>query len=202
MLAAHDRLSEVAALAQTGRAAFFRVRMRAAAIGLRNPSIRLEEVFPAGSAADTIALSGEYSAGRYRIATVHAGHRRERTLAASPSWTWALLMPIPHYSFGPEVRWLTALWLLAAVALAGFWTGQGSASFAGRTPADARIRSIAPLAIAIVIGLGVVPVAFDLPVSHWSEWIAAGAGAVCGWLAGLRLRRRRIPETRVAAGTA
>ena len=192
MLAARDRLSEIAALGQTGANAFFRVRTRAAAVGLRNPSIRLDDAFIAGAAKDTVALTGQYADGRYRITADHPGRHRERTLAASPSWMWALLVPIPHYSFGTEVRWLTALWVFAPLCLAGFWSGQGSDRVTGRTLSDARLLMITLLALTIGVGLGVVPIAFDLPVSHWSEWTAAIAGAACGWAIARHARPRDL----------
>ena len=202
LLAADDRLSEVAALAQTGTGAFFRVRTRAAVIGLRNPSLRLDDVFVPGSTGDTIAVTGRYADGQYRIAIERDGSRRERSLDASPSWLWALLLPIPHYSFGPEVHVLTGLWVFAALFLPGFWATQGAARYADRRPAEARALAIAPLLVAIIIGLGVIPVACHLPVSHWSEWIAACAGIAGGGLVGRHVRWRQAREAPMDARSA
>ena len=96
LLATDDRLSEIAAIGQSGTDAFFRVRTRAAVVGLRNPALRLADGFPAGSSTDTIMVTGQRVDGRYQLTTEHRGHRRSRVLGASPSWAWALLMPIPH----------------------------------------------------------------------------------------------------------
>jgi hypothetical protein len=189
VLATDDELAEVAALVQTGSDVFFRIRTRAAVVGLRNPSLRLSRVFPPNSERDTITLAASYADGRYRIESEREGIHQERSLAASPSWVWALLIPSPHYSFGAEVRFLTAAWLFAALGLVGFWSGQWPTS-AGRDTSRARAASALPVIVASVMGLAVVPVGFGLPVSHWSEWVAAGAGGACGWLLGHHLLGR------------
>jgi hypothetical protein len=112
--------------------------------------------------------------------------RRELTLAASPSWLWALLMPVRHFALGPGSRWLTAAWLFVVLLAAGLWRGQGSvAGGDGRRPP--RARGLAPLIAAIIVGLALVPMVFGLQCSHWSEWAAAGAGAVCGLMGGQAL---------------
>ena len=199
LLAANDRLSEIVALGQMGNDAFFRVRTRAAVAGLRNPALRLDNAFPVGSSADTIAVTGQFTGGRYSITSEHAGQPRSRTLAASPGWTWALLVPIAHYSFGAEVRLLTGAWLFMALALAGLWAGQGAARFIGRSRTAAYALTIAPVIVAIGIGLAVIPIAFDLPVSHWSEWIASTAGLAAGFALGRSLQSRRAGERPVAS---
>jgi hypothetical protein len=191
LLATDDTLSEIAALVQTGEDVFFRVRTRAAMVGLRNPSLRLGGAFPRGSARDTVTLSARYADGRYRLESTRPGEHVERTLAASPSWAWALLMPIPHYSFGREVRWLTAGWLFTALGLVGFWSAQ-AADRSVADPRGARRRAMLPAAVAIIAGLALTPVAFGLPVSHWSEWAAELAGSACGWHLGSHLLRRAI----------
>lgn len=198
LLATDDELSEVAALVQTGDDVFFRIRTRAAVVGLRNPSLRLVDVFPFGSGHDTIALEANHADGRYRIASQRGAIHRERTLAASPSWIWALLMPVAHYSLGADVRILTAVWLFAALGLVGFWGEQGSA-ITGRDPRRARARAALSIVVASIMGLAAVPVVFQLPISHWSEWLAAGVGAMSGWLVGHRVRGRAAEIRRGAA---
>jgi hypothetical protein len=185
LLAADDQLSEIAALVQTGDAVFFRIRTRAAVVGLRNPAIRLSNVFPPGSGQDTVTLTASFAAGRYRIESDRAGDHRERTLAVSPSWIWALLMPIPHYSFGAEVRIVTAAWLFAVLGLAAFW-GARSAPSGVTATSRRRMGAAVRILVAILAGLAVVPVGFGLSVSHWSEWLAAVVGVACGWMLGLR----------------
>jgi heme A synthase len=90
---------------------------------------------------------------------------------------WALLTPIPHFSFGPQVRIFTALWLFVPFTMIAFWSSRRGAAQARHTRRDTAMLILATT----VIGLGVVPVAFGLPLSHWSEWLAAAAGTVTGW---------------------
>jgi hypothetical protein len=42
----------------------------------------------------------------------------------------------------------------------------------------------------MVAGFAFVPRAFDIPVAHWSEWVAALSGFAAGWL--LATARRRF----------
>jgi hypothetical protein len=201
LLATDDVLSEIAGIVQTHDDAFFRIRTRAAVFGLRNPGVRLTDAFPASSIRDTISITAERANGRYHIVAERAGQRRERTLAVSPSWAWALLVPIPHYSFGREVRWLTAVWLFGILGAIGYWSAHARAvgrdAGAAEQPALAVSRvpalsapSIALIGIAVVIGLAPSPLAFGVPVAHWSEWVATIAGAATGALVGARVRER------------
>ena len=193
-IATPDALAEVAALVQDGQDAFFRIRTRAAVLGLRNPSLRLANAFTPGSAGDTVALSASYSDGRYRIASERRGMHQQRELASSPSWAWALVVPIPHYSFGREARFVTAAWLFVAIGLIGFLAGQRRDHSAAR-PRRPHARDALPVIAVLVAGLSVVPVAFALPVSHWSEWLAAAAGCAVGQLLGRRRSATLPPVT-------
>ena len=180
VLAANDNLSEIVSLLQKGTDVAFRVRTRASRVGLRSPALRLSNVFPAGSERDTVSLEGSYSAHRYTLRAIRSGKTLSRTIAPSASWTWILLIPLSHYAFGKEVRWVTAVWLAVALGLIGFWLAQA------RLPAlsgnDGLIRTAILISL-LAVGLGVVPLAFGLPASHWSEWFTAGAGAALGWAA-------------------
>ena len=187
LLAANDELSEVSGIVQTGTDAFFRIRTRAATLGLRNPAIRLADVFPPGASRDTIAVTARRAGGRYAIESDRAGVHLERTLAVSPSWAWALLMPIPHYSFGSEVRVLTAAWLFVVLGITGFWAAQHRPPLGLARRDDRWIAGT--LIVVIATGLAVAPVAFGVPVAHWSEWLAAMAGAAVGVRAGQRVGR-------------
>lgn len=179
MLATDDALSEIAALVQVGDDVFFRIRTRASTLGLRSPGVRLERVFGEQWVSDTMRVAASFRDGRYRLASERNGVGKERVLAASPSWTWALLMPIPHYSFGQDVRFVTAGWLFAVFWVMGFWIGRHSAS------RHAVPRATAPIIILIlttcIAGLAIVPLIAGLPVSHWSEWVASVAGGSAGW---------------------
>ena len=180
VLAANDKLSEIVSLLQKGRDVALRLRTRATTVGLRSPALRLSSVFPTGSERDTVHLEGRYSEHQYTLRAIGSGRTLSRTIAASASWTWILLMPVSHYAFGKEVRLMTALWLVVPLGLIAFWMAQARLPTPSRH--DGLIR-IAILSVVVAIGLGVAPLMFGLPASHWSEWIAAAAGAATGWAA-------------------
>ena len=157
---------------QDGRGAVFRIPVRGSLVGLRTPSVRLDDAMPR-SAADTVTLSGAYAGGRYRLSATSDGTVIERELAASPSLLWAFLLPIPMYAFGPEVRTCTALWVAGAWLLLGYW---GACSRDG-------IRTrfiIGAAALTLALGLAAVPALVGLPVAHASEWLAASIGFAIG----------------------
>ena len=158
---------------QEGLGAIFRIPVRGTEVGLRTPSVRLDDAIPSDPT-DTVTLSGAYSRGRYRLSATHDGVVIQRELAASPSLLWAFLLPIPMYAFGPEVRLYTALWVAGAWLLLGYWGAHSSNGI--------RTRFVLAIAAAtLFIGLGVAPTGLGLPVAHASEWLAAIAGFAVGW---------------------
>lgn len=189
LLATDDTLSEIAGLVQDGRDVFFRIRTRAAVVGLRNPGVRLHSVFSPTPGDAPITIGGGRVKGRYVVMAQQGSAPLTRDLAVSPSWTWALLMPVPHYAFGAEVRWVTAGWLFVMLSIMTFWSAQRPIGM-GRVRA-ARAWTAGLAAAAMIAGLAVVPLLFGLPVAHWSEWLAALAGAFVGAGIGKRIEARR-----------
>lgn len=160
--------------AQDERDAVLSVTVRGTRLGLRTPSIRIADVFPKVRG-DTVTLAGSYKHGWYELQTESKSGVRHRELSASPSWGWAFLLPFPLWAFGSTVFWLTGLYLAAVCCLLGYWNGR-SVDEGNVTVAVSR------MAIAILLGLGLVPILFGLPVAHWSEWIAAIVGGAAGWM--------------------
>jgi VanZ like family len=194
LVATDDRLGEIAGLVLDGTDVVFRLRTRAAWIGLRNPALRLRGALAADRAADTVTVAGRVERRRYHVAAMHAGARSELAVAASASWGWVLLMPIPHYAFGAEVRSLTALWVALPLLLVGYWAARGVAAEGGNVEVgEARRRTVvvafAHLGLPVLLSLAAAPIAFGLPVAHWSEWLGAASGAAAGWRFGRAGRR-------------
>ena len=165
---------------QDGRSAIFRIPVRGTEVGLRTPSVRLDDAMPSDPA-DTVTLSGAYSRGRYQLSATHDGVVIRRELAASPSLLWAFLLPIPMYAFGPEVRVYTAIWVAGAWLLLGYW---GARSSSGSRTA----LVLAAASVTLCLGLGAVPIGLGLPVARASEWLAALAGFAIGWVVARPLR--------------
>lgn len=159
---------------QEGRSAVFRVPVRGTLLGLRTPSVRLDDAMAVG-ATDTLTLSGAYARGRYRLTATHAGIVTERELAASPSLLWAFLLPLPMYAFGSEVRVYTAIWVGSAWLLLGFWGARAAAATGARFVVIAAV-------VTLILGLAALPVMLGVPVAHASEWLATTLGFAIGWL--------------------
>lgn len=172
---------DVAYWEQDGRAAVFTVPVRGTFVGLRTPSVRIADAMPL-ALQDTVRLTGAYAHGRYRLTAERGGAVVQRDFTASPSLTWAFLLPLPAYAFGAEVRLCTALWLAAAWLLSGYWSLRASAALGARP-------MLAAMVITLTLGLALAPWLFDLPVAHWSEWLAAAVGFGAGWLIARRALR-------------
>jgi len=164
---------EAAYWEQEGTDAVFTVPVRGTFAGLRTPSVRLAGAMRA-NARDTVTLRGIYAHGRYHLTAVHGRAVVVRDLAASPSFLWAFLLPIPMYAFGSEVHAVTALWIACIWLLFGYWGARAIGS-------ARRAQIFAASAATLCLGLAMAPVLFGVPPSHWSEWVAGVGGFAGGW---------------------
>jgi len=160
---------EIAVLGQWKQDLVFRLRSRAIDLKLRPPAVRLASVF-SPKTGDTLTLSGAVQSGRFVVdASGPAGHAA-RVLRLSAQWGWSLLLPF-DYAFGPEVEWVSALWLICWLLPIGFWI-RGS---------GVRLTFATPLAIGLLaLGLTAIPALFQQSGSL-GEWGAGLAGIAAGW---------------------
>ncbi len=176
---------EIVLLGRWGNDLVYRLRTRSFDLRLRPPTIRLPGAF---AGADT-ALSGvagrfDPEAGTFIVAK--GGLRQtamERVIALNPQWGWSLLLPFP-YAHGAESGWLTALWVTAWMLPLGYW------SVAYRPPA------LGAAAVALVLGLGIVPLVAGLRAGAGWEWLAGVAGLAAGavrWMRELQTTRGSYP---------
>ncbi|HXE57737.1 MAG TPA: VanZ family protein [Gemmatimonadales bacterium] len=163
---------EILLLGQDETDLVFRFRTRASDVRLRTPAVTLAGVL-ADAAGDTLALTAELAGSRYRLRAASRRVAAEVELAPGPGWGWALLTPLEDYAIGTGHRLLTALWTAGLLLPVGYWAGRAR-------------RRAAPLAagLAAILGLTAAPLLHGLPVSHWSEWLAAAVGLAVGRLAG------------------
>jgi VanZ family protein len=158
------------------RDAVFGTTVRGTLLGLRTPSVRIKGVIPE-SRGDTVELAGWYRHGWYQLQAHDRTGYRHRDLRASPSWGWAFVIPFPLYAFGPEGIWLTALYLLGVWLVLGCW-------YARSVDSSQVVAAIAGMSFGMILGLGIAPIVFGLPIAHWSEWLASIAGGSVGWIVG------------------
>jgi len=184
------RYTEIFLLGQRGDQAFFRSRTRVSGLKLRPPAIRIEHAIPV-TPGESLALAASYAKGRYSLRVEAADKTVERTLDASPNWAWSYFMPWENYALGDDAPWLTALWVAGLLLPIGYWS-ERSGSHAGRGAAW----------VLVGLTLVLVPVAFDLPAVHLSEWAAAAAGLLLGLVSARRSLDRwphNTPSIAVAA---
>ena len=159
-------------LYQSGREAGLVVPSRALRLRLRAVTLTLANGFPA-AAGTPVRLE---ATGRGRVlglTSTYAGSRQSVELGLSPAMGWLLLAPFDMPA-GSGVRWLTGLCLVATLLPLGYWARRS-----GRTAA-----ALGLLAAALLAGLAAVPAIAGFPPVHWSEWLAATAGAAAGWALG------------------
>jgi hypothetical protein len=178
------RRREVVLLGQDGSDLIWRVRMWSAKLGLRNPGVRLPGAL-ASPPGDTVTASGRMRGPEFQISTTRGDAVRSWSLPFSSSWGWSLVLPWP-YSFGPEVRFLTALWIAGLLVPLGLW--------------GARARGVgwALITATPVLLLALIPAAAGFAPVHWTEWLAAALGLGAGvaanrWFGGPEARDLEDP---------
>jgi hypothetical protein len=147
----------------------FQVRMRAAILKLRTPTVNLRDGM-AGQPGDTVDAQGELRNGAFELSSRIGGELRTRRLPLSASWGWSLVTPWTSV-LGEEVRSLTAFWIVGLVGVLAYW----SVLAGGAT-------LVIPL-VTVPLLLGAIPRAASFPPAHWSEWLAALVGILVGFLA-------------------
>ena len=117
-------------------------------------------------------LSQESSGERVWLETTVNGRTRRAEIVLAPTMAWGLVVPF-GYALGPEAKWITMLWVAGLMVPLGLW-----GSFTGK-PA----RTLFILAVAITIGLGVIPSSSLSGPAPLRDWVAAVLGALAGWAA-------------------
>jgi VanZ like protein len=168
---------EILVLGQNGRDVVFRLRTRLNLLRLRSPALAVRGALP-GDRGVALAFEASRVGGRLQL-NVWSGDSEptqptEGELVLSPSMSWSFLLPYEQ-AFGGEQRYLTMLWLAAMLFPAGYWSAG-----AVRTRPGAMAAGLA-VALTLYLGLRLVPLWFDLPPVHLTEWLAAAFGWGTGW---------------------
>jgi VanZ family protein len=145
----------------------------------RNPALRLDRGRPP-EAGELVRITAGVRDRTLWIASSYGGERRYRELVLSPSFGWSLLLPF-RYAYGPEVHFLTSLWIAGLLLPLGYWARWS------RWPARARPHVAASLAAIVAAGLAAVPRLAGYPPVHRSEWLAAAIGLAAGWAVASRV---------------
>ena len=177
-----EQQAKIFLVGQQGRDVVFEIRQRTGAFKLRNPAIALPDAVPA-QPGDTIRITVGLSGQEFFLNAGHGEETRSRRVGFSPSWGWTFILPY-DYSFGPSLRFLTALWIGGLLLPLGYWGRRAEG------PGGSHVRETAFLLLTIGLGLGVVTAGFGFPAVDWSEWVGAMVGIVTGWSLGSVSGRR------------
>jgi hypothetical protein len=156
-------------LNQKGTAVIVEVPRRLALLEVNSPALRLDGAAPDRAGVPFSITAGERGRRVWLESTVE-GRTRHLEMTLSPTMAWGLVTPF-GYTFGPEAKWITLLWVATLMAPLGLWGGS-----TGR-PAT----TILILAVVIVAGLGLIPWLSPAGSVPAQDWAAAVAGAVAGW---------------------
>ena len=148
----------------------FQPPMGSYALRLRRPALRMTEALRT-TPGSPVRIAAGVRRARLWARWTSAGVEHGSVQVLSPSFGWSLLTPF-KYAYGPEVRWITAAWITGWLAPLGYWLARARAGGVGAPGASVLL---------ILAGLGLVPRLTGYAAVHWSEWLAAVAGAGIGW---------------------
>lgn len=151
----------------------------ASRFALQRPALRLDAGRPAPAGELERVQAGSRDQ-RLWLTSSFGGEQRRWELGLSPSFGWSLLLPF-EYGYGPEVHFLTALWISGWLLPLGYWTGHWRST---RRP---RRRIFLVLGAIVIAGLAVIPWVTGFPPGHPSQWLAAAIGLAAGWAAASRV---------------
>jgi hypothetical protein len=167
-----DHQRQIALVGVQGHDVVFHLRTRLDRLKLRSPTFLLPGAVPL-QAGEPLTIEAGFDSTKYTLAS----HGRTGTMAlttpVSVSWAWSFVLPF-GYDFGPGAPWLTGAWLF------GFWLPLGY--WAKRADRERTAMWWGLILLTLLLGLGGVPTIFGFQWSPPSEWIAAAAGALAGWL--------------------
>ncbi len=171
-----DERRMIAELAQVGESVTFDLRQNADAVRLRKPMARLETGVLLDSGA-TVEIEGKYEHGEMMISATGAYGAVRHVSQLTPALGWTLLMPFSP-ALGASASLISALWLSLLLLPLGYW--QGRARSGGLW-----------LAVALVGGLTLLPLALSTGMAGVGDWAGALAGVLLGSVAG----RRALPRS-------
>lgn len=177
------RRTEIFLLGQNERDLVFTMRANAARARVRNPAIRLDDVFPADARADGAAtplrLEGGKVHGELVAGVWQGGAWRERRVPLTPGLGWSYFSPF-EYAFGAETPLISAIWLAGLLLPLGYWGGA----------VDSR-RERVVMALAAALALALAGPLLGEHAAAWWEWAGAAVGVVGGLACRMEVEGRR-----------
>lgn len=154
---------------QRRTAVVLEVPRRLARLEVNSPTLRLDGGAPDEAGVPFSIIAGEHGERVWLETTVN-GRTRRVEIELAPTMAWGLVVPF-GYALGPEAKWITMLWMAGLMVPLGLW-----GSFTGKP-----VRTLLILAVAITVGLGVIPSISLSGPAPMRDWAAAVLGALAGW---------------------
>lgn len=175
---------QVVVLGQDYRDIVFRVRLNGGELRMNIAEVAAQRIFPAdtkspaATTADTLDLRGDIIRGQQLVVSGASGATRSTAaLSLSPFFLWSLTTPGERRS-SRAFQVESMIWVAALLTPLGYWAGRWNTQSGAHDKSwFARRLPEIVLAIAIVVGLAVVPVIFEFPVASISLWITAAVAA-------------------------
>lgn len=184
---------DVVSLGQRRRDLVFHVRTGAALALVRVPGLAVEDLFGPRDertgrggrpvAGDTVRIAADYTRRRLHLDVRWREGHASRSAALHPFIGWSYLLPW-DYSYGRWADFLSALWAGGLLVPAAYWAVRSRRRSGGGTTPGAAV------AMAAVVGLGVVPAVGGVSLPPAVVWLGATAGIAAG-VAAARLDRAR-----------
>lgn len=167
---------EIATLLLRRDEVIFRSRSNASRLGLRTPAVALAGAVAGDTGGQWMVAAQRLPGALVLRSTGPGGTERATLLRLSPAMGWYLTLPTPTGA-GPEVPWISALWIAFCFFPAAYWL----ASAGGWA---SRILLLAGMFAALVV----IPRLLDVSPSPWWEWGGAVLAVVAGWAVARRQR--------------
>ena len=195
---ADERNAEILLIAQKHNDLVFAVRTGASIVRLRPPLFGLPDAFEDSALTaraqpqSVLVLRARYDSGRVSIAAGTERTSPQRTIRASPSLSWTLLLPFQWVIEGTLTEKIVSLiWFACLTAPLGFWYARTNPSLRSRrTMGEAGVPLLSGAAL-LLVGLAVIPRWMGLSVSALADWLATSGGIALGYRAGTHVTHRR-----------
>jgi VanZ like protein len=154
-------------------------KTRSADFRFRSPQVTLPEALTPGLTSSRL----RFTCAREGVSLVAATDDRQEVLRLSPSLGWVLLDPFKLTM--PRYLWLGSLWLMGLAFPAGYWARCcAEERTENETPRRDSLNgpsiAVGALAVALLIGLLIVPMLSGTAPAAWWEWASAAGGALAG----------------------
>jgi hypothetical protein len=178
-----EEFTVLVSVEQVGRDFVCLQKTRSADFKFRSPKVAANDALAAAIGENTSPV--KLTCARRHAWLVAGVDGNEARLRLSPALGWLLLSPF-DFAITTREAWVGWLWLLGLTLPAGYWAGtiRGSDALARKR----RRTAAAAIAVSLLAGLSLAPLATTTSPGNVREWAAAITGVVLGLLVARAVR--------------